>query len=338
MRISFSACKQTQPLVNFPGALINMDQLIIPRQRRKDKVVVVMGATGTGKSRLSIDLATRFDAEIINSDKMQVYKGLDIVTNKVTDEECRGVPHHLLGIIDPEADFSAHDFVYHASLAADSITHRGRLPIIAGGSNSCIKALVNDDIEFRSKYECCFLWVDVSMPLLHSFVSKRVDQMVGAGLVEEAKEFFEPGGDYTRGIRRAIGVPEMDEFFRNESVVDGATRAKLLEAAIDQIKANTRNLACCQLRNILRLEEQLEWRIHRLNATEAFLKHGEEANEAWERLVAAPSTRIVGRFLCEDHIDFVSAITAPPPMTATAAAASVILGPTSTTAVAAATH
>ncbi|PIN20620.1 tRNA delta(2)-isopentenylpyrophosphate transferase [Handroanthus impetiginosus] len=333
MNISFPPCKQTQPMVNFPRGLIN-----IPLQRQKDKVVVVMGATGAGKSRLSIDLATRFDAEIINSDKMQAYRGLNIATNKVNDEECRGVPHHLLGFIDPEEDFTADNFVYHASLVADAIRDRGRLPIIAGGSNSFIKALVDDNIEFRSRYDCCFLWVDVAMPILHSFVSKRVDQMVGAGLVNEVREFFEPGGNYSRGIRRAIGVPEMDEFFRNETFVDGVTRAKLLEVAIDQIKANNRNLASRQLQNILRLEEQLELRLHRLNATEAFLKRGEESDEAWERLVADPSTIIVERFLCKDRIDIVSTTIAPPPMTATATAASVILGSTNTTIVAAATH
>ncbi|KAH6808834.1 isopentenyltransferase 5 [Perilla frutescens var. frutescens] len=334
MRISFSACKQTPPLVNFPGGMINMDQLLIPR-RRKDKVVVVMGATGTGKSRLSIDLATSFDAEVINSDKMQVYQGLNIVTNKVAEEECGGVPHHLLGIIDPAADFWPHDFVCHASAAADAITSRGRLPIIAGGSNSFIKALVHDDIEFRSRYECCFLWVDVEMPVLNSFVSKRVDQMVESGLVAEAKEFFEPGGDYGGGIRRAIGVPELDEYFRSENL-GGAAADKLLESAIDQIKANTRALAGRQFQNILRLAEQLEWRIHRLDATEAFLKRGKEANEAWRRQVAGASMRIVEQFLREDHhrMDFVSAMTVPPPP----ATASVILGPTSTAAVAAATH
>ncbi|KAL3812703.1 hypothetical protein ACJIZ3_013971 [Penstemon smallii] len=330
MRISFSACKPAQaapPLVNFPGSgggLINMDQLIIPRrQRHKDKVVVVMGSTGTGKSRLSIDLATHFDAEIINSDKMQVYKGLNIVTNKVTDEECKGVPHHLLGFIDPEDDFTADDFVRHASLAAENITRRGRVPIIAGGSNSCIKALVNDDIEFRSKYELCFLWVDVSVPVLHSFVSRRVDRMVDTGLVEEAKEFFEPGGDYTRGIRRAIGVPEMDEFFRNE-FYDDSERSKVLEEAINQIKVNTCKLACCQLGNILRLGEQLDRRMYRLNATEAFLRRGVEASEAWERLVVGPGSKIVGRFLHEGRIDYVSAFTTAPPMATTNAVAAAI--------------
>lgn len=296
-----------------------MDHLIIPRQRRK--VVVVVGATGTGKSRLSIDLATRLNAEVVNSDKMQVYKGLDIITNKVNDEECRGVQHHLIGIADPDADFTAEDFVCHASAAAEDITRRGRIPIIAGGSNSWIRALVCDDIEFRSRYECCFLWVDVSIPVLHSFVSNRVDRMVESGLVEEAREFFQPGGDYTRGIRRAIGVPEMDEFFRG-----GAA----LESAVVKIKANTCTLACTQLQNILRLTELLEWRIHRLDATEAFLKHGDGADEAWERLVAGPGTRIVGKFLCED---FVSTTTA-----ASAAASVIRAGPTAATAVAAATH
>lgn len=148
--------------------------------------------------------------------------------------------------------------------------------------------------------------------------------MVAAGLVEETAEFFAPGGDYSRGIRRAIGVPEMDEFFRNEYY-----SPELLRKAIDQIKANTRNLARHQLQNICRLEEQFQWRIHRLNATEAFLRRCGDGDEAWERVVAGPSTMIVGRFLCEDHMDFVSAITATPP---------VILGPTSATAVAAASR
>ena len=69
-----------------------------------------MGATGTGKSGLAIDLATRFPAEIVNSDKTQVFKGLDIATNKVTEEECKGIPHHLLGVVEPGSNFTATDF------------------------------------------------------------------------------------------------------------------------------------------------------------------------------------------------------------------------------------
>jgi adenylate isopentenyltransferase (cytokinin synthase) len=60
-----------------------------------------MGTTATGKSKLSIDLATHFQGEIINSDKIQVYKGLDMLTNKISETERRGVPHHLLGFVEP---------------------------------------------------------------------------------------------------------------------------------------------------------------------------------------------------------------------------------------------
>ncbi|KAG5568420.1 hypothetical protein H5410_064569 [Solanum commersonii] len=66
----------------------------------KKKVMFVMGATRTGKSRLSVDLATHFRGEIINSDKMQVYKGLDVMTNKITHAEKQGVRHYLLGLVD----------------------------------------------------------------------------------------------------------------------------------------------------------------------------------------------------------------------------------------------
>lgn len=328
MRISSSACKQAQPLVNFPGRL-HMDPFF--PWRRKEKVVLVMGATGTGKSKLSLDLANRFPAEIVNSDKMQVYKGLDILTNKVTQEECHGVPHHLLGLVDPSVDFTAFDFCHHASLAIDSILRRDRLPIIAGGSNSFIKALLNDDMEFQNKYECCLLWVDVSLPVLHSFVSKRVDQMIEAGLVDEVRGIFESSVDYTRGIRRAIGVPEMDLFLRNESNVDDVTKDTLLKEAIEKIKSNTRTLACRQLQNILRLQNQLEWKMHRLDATDAFLRRGADAEEAWEKFVARPSSAIVDHFLCKE--DFMSAITAP-----TTISAAAVIGASPAPAIAAATH
>ena len=70
----------------------------INNEEFKKKAIFIMGATGTGKSRLSVDLATHFRGEIINSDKMQVYKGLEIVTNKITHTETQGVRHYLLGI------------------------------------------------------------------------------------------------------------------------------------------------------------------------------------------------------------------------------------------------
>ncbi|KAA8527550.1 hypothetical protein F0562_034735 [Nyssa sinensis] len=265
-------------------------------RRRKDKVVVVVGATGTGKSRLSIDLATR-------------------------------------RIVDPNVDFTAADFRHHASVAIESIARRDRLPIIAGGSNSYIKALVNDEIDFQSQYECCFLWVDVSLPVLYSFVSERVDRMVAAGMVDEVRRIFNPKADYTRGIRRAIGVPELDRFLRAESTADEETRDKLLEAAVREIKANTCKLARRQLQKIESLQNQFGWNMHCLDGTEAFIKRGDEADEAWENQVVERSIMIVDQFLCKD--DFMAPITASTsPSVITKAT---VLGSASTPAVATAT-
>ncbi|KVI12488.1 tRNA isopentenyltransferase [Cynara cardunculus var. scolymus] len=205
-------CKQIQaPVMQLPISNGGMDLSVLRCRPQKEKVVVVMGATGTGKSRLSIDIATRFTAEIINSDKIQLYEGLDIVTNKISEDECVGVPHHLLGIVDPESDFTSANFASTALLAMKSIVGRGKLPIIAGGSNSFIEALVDDEnYEFRSRYDVCFLWVDVAMLVLHRFVSDRVDRMVAAGMVEEVRNMYNPDADYSKGIRRAIGKKGRD--------------------------------------------------------------------------------------------------------------------------------
>ncbi|KAH7522391.1 adenylate isopentenyltransferase 5, chloroplastic [Ziziphus jujuba] len=318
-----SSCKPVRPLVSFePGGLhrgINMEHFF----RRKDKVVFVIGATGTGKSRLAIDLASRFPAEVVNSDKMQVYRGLEIATNKVTEEECRGIPHHLLGIVDPNSNFTSEDFCHQASVAIDSIVRRDRLPIIAGGSNSFIYAL-NDYAEFRMKYEPRFLWVDVSLEILHSFVSERVDKMVEAGLLDEVKRMFDPEADYSVGIRRAIGVPEMDEFLRAEAMgASERTKAKLLRSAIAKIKENTCLLARRQLQKIHRLNSRWDWNMHRLDASEAFLKRGNDrqADEAWDNLVAGPATMIVDSFLYNDGLATINVPSETTTTTATVLAA-----------------
>ncbi|XWS34380.1 hypothetical protein CRYUN_Cryun21dG0034000 [Craigia yunnanensis] len=260
-----------------------------------------MGATATGKSKLSVDLATHFHGEVINSDKIQVYKGLDIITNKVTVEETSGVPHHLLGIVnDPEQDFTLGDFCHHVLEAIDVILMNGNVPIIAGGSNSYLEKLVEDqNINFRERFDCCFIWVDVSLPVLYERVGKRVDQMVIAGLVEELREMFVPGADYTRGIRRAIGAPEMESYFmvEKDTSVDEATKSSILSNAIEEIKINTQKLIDSQLGKIRRLKNKLAWELHRIDATSVYQKCGKDAENAWEQEVLKESLEIVGLFL-----------------------------------------
>ncbi|CAO2819820.1 unnamed protein product [Amaranthus hypochondriacus] len=260
-----------------------------------------MGATGTGKSKLSINLANDIPAEIINCDKIQVYKGLNTLTNKITQEESQGIPHYLLGFIDdPNADYNATHFRNDAVFAIESIIKQNKHPIIVGGSNSFIESLVNDDSNFLSRYECCFLWVDVDLPVLNRIVSKRVDDMVESGLVDEVREIFDPEGDYTRGIRRAIGVPELDRFIRAEKDgdVDKGALDVLLKIAIDEIKVNTYNLACGQVEKIRNMKDFWGWNINHIDATDAFLKDKtEDRNEAWKRLVVRPSVMCVRDFL-----------------------------------------
>jgi adenylate isopentenyltransferase (cytokinin synthase) len=296
--ISSSACKQDMPLINFQKGLNKMESLF--HNRNKDKVVVIMGATGTGKTKLAIDLAKHFQpAEIVNSDKMQVYKGLDITTNKVTEEECDGVPHHLLGVFDPNSNFTANDFCYHACSAIDSIVEKDGLPIIAGGSNSYLDALVNHCSEFRLRYECCFLWVDVSLPVLHSSLQLRVDRMIEAGQLDEVRDFFDPLSDYTKGIRRAIGVPEFHDFLIAEAnSADERIKKRLLEDAIDRLKINNCTLANRQVQKIRRLNGMWKRSMHRLDATETHLRRGSHASkESWEDQVLAKSLVILYNFL-----------------------------------------
>ncbi|CAO1947378.1 unnamed protein product [Urochloa humidicola] len=115
-----------------------------PPQRGRAKVVIVMGATGSGKSRLAVDLAAHFaGVEVVSADSMQVYRGLDVLTNKVPLHEQKGVPHHLLSVIDPSVDFTCRDFRDHAVPIIQEILDRGGLPVVVGGTNFYIQALVS---------------------------------------------------------------------------------------------------------------------------------------------------------------------------------------------------
>ncbi|OGD16325.1 MAG: tRNA (adenosine(37)-N6)-dimethylallyltransferase MiaA [Candidatus Aminicenantes bacterium RBG_16_63_14] len=106
-------------------------------------IVIVLGPTAVGKSRVAVDLALRFGGEVISGDSIQVYRGFDIGTDKPTPEVKRGVPHHLIDIVGPEVQFTAADFVREALAAARGIAVRGRLPLVAGGTGLYIKALVD---------------------------------------------------------------------------------------------------------------------------------------------------------------------------------------------------
>lgn len=107
-------------------------------------IIVIVGPTGVGKTKLSVELAKRFNGEVINADSMQVYKGLDIATAKIKEEEKEGIPHHLFDICEVEENFSVYDYQKLGRDKIDEITKRNKNIIIVGGTGLYIKALLYD--------------------------------------------------------------------------------------------------------------------------------------------------------------------------------------------------
>lgn len=103
-------------------------------------IIVITGPTGVGKTKMSIELAKRMNAEIINGDSMQVYKKLNIATAKVKEEEKEGIPHHLIDIVDPNYDYTVFDYQRDCRSAIEEISKRGKNIIVVGGTGLYIKA------------------------------------------------------------------------------------------------------------------------------------------------------------------------------------------------------
>ncbi len=105
------------------------------------KLIVVLGTTACGKSGLGVELARRFDGEIVSADSRQVYRGLDLGTGKVTQAERMGVAHHMLDVVDPNQSYSVADFQRGAYDAIDAIRARGRTPFLVGGTGLYVRAV-----------------------------------------------------------------------------------------------------------------------------------------------------------------------------------------------------
>ncbi|GAA4292296.1 tRNA (adenosine(37)-N6)-dimethylallyltransferase MiaA [Actinokineospora soli] len=110
-------------------------------------MIAVVGPTATGKSDLGVALAERLGGEVVNADAMQLYRGMDIGTAKITDAERRGVPHHQLDVLDVRETASVAAYQRHARADVEDIRARGRVPILVGGSGLYVQAVL-DDLEF----------------------------------------------------------------------------------------------------------------------------------------------------------------------------------------------
>lgn len=109
-----------------------------------DQIIAIVGPTGVGKTKLSVSLAKILNGEIINADSTQVYKGLDIATAKVTEDEKKNIPHHLFDIKDIEENYTVYDYQKDCRAKIAEIKKRGKTPIIVGGTGLYIKAALYD--------------------------------------------------------------------------------------------------------------------------------------------------------------------------------------------------
>ena len=127
----------------------------------KKPLIILTGPTAVGKTALSIKLAKALDAEIISADSMQVYRGMDIGSAKIRQEEMDGVRHHLIDVLNPEEEFNVVLFQKLAKDAIEDITGRGKIPILAGGTGFYIQAVLYDidftetdeDSDYRKRLE-----------------------------------------------------------------------------------------------------------------------------------------------------------------------------------------
>ena len=253
-------------------------------------VIVILGPTCVGKTKLSVELAKKINGEIINADSTQIYKDLDIATAKVTEEEKEGIPHHLFDIKDITDDYSIYDYQLDCRNAIDDILSRGKTPILVGGTGLYIKSalynyeFINDDNnsydnlndeELYNKvvrldkennihknnrkrliralnymettnnpyskkektnellYDTIFIGLTTDRSALYDRINKRVDVMVKAGLLEEAKRIYDTN-IRSKAVMTPIGYKELFPYF------DGSSN---LEICLDKIKQNSRHYA-----------------------------------------------------------------------------------------------
>ncbi|MDA9129277.1 tRNA (adenosine(37)-N6)-dimethylallyltransferase MiaA [Candidatus Gracilibacteria bacterium] len=128
---------------------------------KKQKLIVIYGPTGAGKTAMSIEIAKMLDTEIISTDSRQIYRGMDIGTGKIMQNEMQGIPHHMIDIIDPDVKYSAGMFKKESEKIIKALYKKGKIPMLVGGTGLYIDSLIFDmnignvpnDSALREKFE-----------------------------------------------------------------------------------------------------------------------------------------------------------------------------------------
>src|SRR5574344_2118988 len=200
-------------------------------------IYVITGPTGVGKTKLSIMLAKKKKAIILNADSKQIYKEMNIGTAKITEKEKQNIPHFLLNIKSVKEEFNAYEY---QTLGRELLNNnKDKNIVIVGGTGLYIKALLYDYTFNESKdknkklYDFKMIGLTRNRDNLYKTINERVDQMINQGLLKEAKDLYKENIK-TKGLNSAIGYKELFEYFKG---------ILSLEQAIEKIKQNSRNYA-----------------------------------------------------------------------------------------------
>ncbi len=186
----------------------------------KNKIIVLSGVTGSGKTALSIDIAKMFNCEIISADSRQVYKYLDIGTAKITKEEMQGIPHYLIDNVDPVKNkrYSVADFLRDAYPIIDDIIGRNKIPLIVGGTGLYSRSIISgygfDEQPNSPKYDVLQICLMPDKELMIPAVRKRNEARIDNGMIEETKKLLEMGVDkeflYLLGLEYRLNIRYID--------------------------------------------------------------------------------------------------------------------------------
>ncbi len=179
----------------------------------KKRIIAVVGPTASGKTALAVELALKYNGEVISADSMQIYKGMSIATAKPDAAEMKGVRHHLMDFLDPKESFSVSDYVKLADETAKDIISRGKMPVLCGGTGLYVRSFI-ENIQFTE---------EKSDPDLRRELNTRYINEGGERLLDELREFDPKTADrlhpsQSKRIIRAIEVYRLTGITMTEAV------------------------------------------------------------------------------------------------------------------------
>ena len=210
------------------------------------RLIVIEGTNASGKSALGVELASRFGGEIISADSRQVYRRLDLGSGKITPEEMRGVPHHLLDIREPGEFFSMAAFQRLAYEAIDGILSRGRVPFLVGGTGLYVDAVADGyelsdrppDPVLRARletYDTPALYAMLRERLPDTDIDPRNRHRVMRALERLEADDYHPGRKQSRFQLLKLGVTWPREILKQR--IDERLDRRLTEGMVDEVRS-----------------------------------------------------------------------------------------------------